>query len=149
VPLYPILIGVLHEREVTQLAHLLVLCQVLVQDYVERCSIRVYQAKSSRISRIHCNCLDQLEHGSDTATSRNHSNPVDVVFDELATDLVPQHELGVSSVVHVPTDRRDFHLLIAILHPVEELGENSALLVLKVPQVHLDEQVNVASVRYL
>ena len=92
--------------------------------------------------------MNQLEHRRDTTSCCNHSNPVDVALHHFLALIVPHHELRVAIVVHVSTNRRHLHLLVAVLYSVEELSEDATLLVLKVSQVDLDQEIHVTGVRH-
>ena len=92
--------------------------------------------------------MNQLEHRGDTASCCNHSNPVDVALYHFLALFIPHHELRVSIVVHVTANRRHLHLLVSILDSVEELSEDATLLVLKVSQVDLDQEIHVTGVRH-
>jgi len=56
---------------------------------------------------------------------------------------LPDLEMRVAIVLHVTSHTCDLHG-VSRLQLIYELGEETTLWMLEVPQVHLDQQVNVA-----
>ena len=90
-----------------------------------------------------------LKHRRYSTARGNHANSVNLTLNHLITLLVSHHELRISNIVHIATNSRQLHISIAKAHFVEKLGENATFLVLEIPQVHLDEQIDVASIGHL
>jgi len=50
--------------------------------------------------------------------------------------------------MHIATNGSDLHVSVPQSHLVNELSEDTTLLMFKIPQVDLDKQVDVASVSH-